>query len=138
MTIDELLEKPFCLIDVLPEQVPEDSEGQYFKVEYYFRTEMKARIRERMLGLLLKLNCYYALTVSAPEDEEGVQNPAPEILAERLKKQELNILAGPALITSDPEDHYMTVYNADERMKTLLSKLAVSEGLFLREPVSDQ
>ena len=32
----ELLEGPYDLIDILPIQVPADSEGQYFKIDRYF------------------------------------------------------------------------------------------------------
>ena len=34
-TIDELLQLPYWNIDILPEQVPKDSPGQYFAVEKY-------------------------------------------------------------------------------------------------------
>lgn len=36
MTIEELLEKPYWIIDILPKQVPKDSPGQYFAVEDFF------------------------------------------------------------------------------------------------------
>ena len=31
--IETLLNKPYWVIDILPEQVPEDSAGQYFAIE---------------------------------------------------------------------------------------------------------
>ena len=34
--IQNLLSKPYWLIDVLPKQVPAGSAGQYFKAERYF------------------------------------------------------------------------------------------------------
>ena len=34
-TVDELLQTPCWIIDILPGQVPKDSPGQYFAVEYY-------------------------------------------------------------------------------------------------------
>ena len=36
MTIEEYLNKPYWVIDILPKQVPADSKGQYFKIEKYF------------------------------------------------------------------------------------------------------
>ena len=33
MTIDELLETPYWIIDILPKQVSKDNPGQYFAVE---------------------------------------------------------------------------------------------------------
>ena len=38
MSIEELLEKPYWIVDILPEQVKQDSPGQYFAVEKYFLT----------------------------------------------------------------------------------------------------
>ena len=35
-TIEELLQAPCWIIDILPEQVPADGPGQYFAVEKYF------------------------------------------------------------------------------------------------------
>ena len=35
-TVEELLECPYWIIDILPLQVPKDSPGQYFAVEKYF------------------------------------------------------------------------------------------------------
>ena len=37
--IEELLNKPYWIIDVLPERVPENSPGRYFAVEDYFLKE---------------------------------------------------------------------------------------------------
>ena len=33
--IDELIEKEYWVVDILPEQVPENSPGQYFDIEKY-------------------------------------------------------------------------------------------------------
>ena len=36
MTIEEYLNKPYWVIDILPKQVPADSKGQYFRIEKYY------------------------------------------------------------------------------------------------------
>ena len=36
MTIEEFLDKPYWVIDILPKQVPADDRGQYFRIEKYF------------------------------------------------------------------------------------------------------
>ena len=36
MTIEEYLNKPYWVIDILPKQVPADGRGQYFKIEEYY------------------------------------------------------------------------------------------------------
>lgn len=46
-TIEELLERPYWVIDILPWQVPADSPGKYFAVERYFLQEPQiARVKE--------------------------------------------------------------------------------------------
>lgn len=126
--IDELLTLPYRIIDILPERVPEGSPGQYFTVEKYFLRDPS--LRQRQLNLLLKLNCCYDLTLIS-EDEE-IRNPAPEVWTERIGRESLNILAGgKTLITADRTDIHMTVYSADEKLLTMLGRLAEAEGLFM-------
>lgn len=126
--IEELLKKPYWIIDILPKQVPADSAGQYFTVEEYYRKEPQIFvIREKQLNVLLKLNCYQDLFV----EELKKENPAPEELKEALQSRYLNILAGNALIVSDPGDTYMTLYGPEEELLSLIRILAAAEGLFV-------
>ena len=126
--IEALLKKPYWIIDILPQQVPADSAGQYFTVEEYYRKEPQIFvIREKQLNVLLKLNCYQDLFV----EELKKENPAPEELKEALKSRYLNILTGNALIVSDPDDIYMTLYGPEEELLSLIRTLATAEGLFV-------
>jgi len=69
MTIDELLEMPYWVADILPRQVPRDSPGQYFAIErHYLREPQITAIKQRHIDLVLKLNCYYDLSL---DDERG-------------------------------------------------------------------
>ena len=43
-TVEELLQTPYWIVDILPAQVPADSAGQYFAVEKYLR--QKERLAE--------------------------------------------------------------------------------------------
>ena len=80
-TIEELLQTPYWIIDILPKQVPKDSLGQYFPIEDYFlRGDTLAAIKQKHLNLILKLNCYR--DVSLDEDEE--RNPPPEQIADTV------------------------------------------------------
>lgn len=122
---DDIFESPYWVIDILPERVPKASPGQYFAVEEYFLSKPKLlRIKRKKLALLLKLNCYYDFAA------DGENNPSPEKL-KRLLRGYAAITVGGALITSDPGDTYMTLYNPDDRMLELAGKLASCEGLFL-------
>ena len=76
MSIDELLQKPYWIIDILPMQVPKDSPGQYFAVEKYFLEEERlSEIKQKHIHVILKLNCYRDLSI----DEETEKIPGRSI-----------------------------------------------------------
>lgn len=128
--IEALLEEPYWVIDLLPEQVPTDSAGQFFAVEELFRCEpRRSELLRKRADLLLKLNCYRDFCVDGEET-----NPAPAKLALAVETRYLTILVDDALITSDPDDIYITVYNPDDRLLELLRALAAGEGLFVWQP----
>ena len=138
MTIEEYLNKPYWVIDILPKQVPADGRGQYFKIEkYYLEHPQIGIIYRKFTHILLKLNCYEDIDVSY-DGEDWITNPAPhELEAALLKcmadKQMLYIIMKPAdvLITVSGDDTYMTVYNPTEEALEIIDSLAGSEGLFL-------
>ena len=136
---EALLNKPYWVIDFLPEQVPEGSSGQYFAVEEYFlRPERIAAIHTRFADILLKLNCYYDLQVCEAGTEAFETNPAPEALFSRVceMKEDLWILlpGENALLTLNRDYTHMTVYHPDKTLLRRLDRLAASAGLFLWQP----
>ena len=57
-TVEELLQCPYWIIDILPSQVPAGSPGQYFTVEKYFlQGDRMEAIKQKHIDLILKLNC---------------------------------------------------------------------------------
>lgn len=131
MTIDELLETPYWIIDILPKQVPKDSPGQYFAVEeYYLSKKQISEVKNRHIGLVLKLNCYRDLSL----DEETEINPPPGRIAEEMHKRHLCILTGDSMILSEPDDLSMTLYHPDDELLELVRALAAGEGLFVWQP----
>ena len=130
-SIEELLEKPYWILDVLPEQVKRDSPGQFFAVERYFLEPSRlAAVKESHVRTILKLNCYRSLSL----DEESETNPPPEEIAEALRTRHVCLLTEGALIVSDPDELYLTVYDPDEPLLGLLRALAAGEGLYLWKP----
>lgn len=74
-TIEELLQCPYWIIDILPSQVPEGSPGQYFTVEKNFlQGDRLKEIKQKHINLILKLNCYRDISIN----DENVINPIPE------------------------------------------------------------
>lgn len=130
-TIDELLQMPYWIIDILPEQVPEGSAGQYFSVEkYYLAPERFATIKEKHINVILKLNCYRNISI----DGESIVNPSSEHIADEMRKRFLYILLDDAMILSEPDDTHMTIFNTDEKLLTLVKAIAAGEGLFVWQP----
>ena len=133
---------PYCIIDILPEQVPSDSPGRYFEVERYFRSRLDEIIR-KFASFLNKLNCYCALEVCldcetfsgdfAPEDLERFllkTNVSPNPLYIRVNHTD-------ALFAYAGDEHYLTLYEPDRELLRLVHRLAPAECLFVWSPCYD-
>ena len=123
--IDDLLNTPYWIIDILPMRVPEDSAGQYFKIEDYFLKEQLPEIKQKHVNVILKLNCYMDISI----DEET--NPSPERIQSIMNERYVYIMVGDSMILSEPDDTHITVFNPDERLLSLLNIVSSGEGLFL-------
>ena len=139
--IEEMLEKPYWIVDILPERVPADSQGRYFDVEQYYLDEPRVtELRMKQLGVLLKLCCYCSFTFSFDVGLHWVKNPAPAEIERRLLQNGLAgsiyimIDGGKTMVVLNLDDTYMTVYDPTERVLELLQKLTSAEGLFIWNP----
>ena len=130
-TIEELLQTPYWIIDILPKQVPKDSPGQYFRIEDFFlQGENRNAVKQKHLNLILKLNCYRDVSL----DEEEDLNPPPEQIANTVFRRYTYIRMADAMLLSEPDDTHMTLFNPDEELLKLVKTLAGSEGLFVWQP----
>ena len=127
--IEELLKKPYWIIDILPKQVPKDSLGQYFAVEEIFLKEQLAEIKKKHINVILKLNCYMDISI---DDEE---NPPPEQIRDIMLDRYVYIMLGDAMILSEADDTHMTVFNPDEELLDLIRMISSAEGLFVWENI---
>lgn len=141
MTIEEYLEKPYWVIDILPKQVPANSRGQYFRIAEYYREHPQIDIIYRKFtNILLKLNCYEDMAFSIDGDEwksKTIPDDIETMVSGCLSDNSMLYILLPAvetMITLSVDDTYMTVYNPNEETQELLSALATSEGLFLWKP----
>ena len=129
--IEELLQSPYWIIDILPAQVAKDSAGQYFAVEKYFlQDKMLEEIKQKHINVILKLNCYRDIHIA----EELSANPSPEHIAQEMRKRYLYMITGESMILSEPDDTHMTVFNPDPQLLDLIKAIASSEGLFVWKP----
>ena len=137
----ELLEGPYWIVDILPEQVSADAGGQYFAVErYYLKPERIRALRRRYAEILLRLNCYYDMAVSFDSCATWENNPDPEAFAERVAGLSGNdflravFAEQNAMIDCEPEETWLTVYDPDEVLLPKLTALAAAEGFFVWSP----
>lgn len=129
MTINEILQTPFWVIDILPKQVPEKAGGQFFTIEKYFTEDDRiAGIKQKHINLILKLNCYMEISM----DDET--NPPPAKVAHEMRRRYVWIRLGDSMIISEPDDAHMTLFNPDEDLLELVREIAQSEGLFVWQP----
>ena len=141
MTTEDYLNKPYWVVDILPQQVPADSPGQYFTIEkYYLEHPQIDLIYRKFTNILLKLNCYYHIDISTDGDE-WTANPAPHQLEAAFRelmanKQMLYFILRPAgvMITLSGDDTNMTVYNPSDEAIALIRSIAASEALFFWKP----
>ena len=130
-TIEELLQCPYWIIDILPAQVPSDSPGQYFAVEKYFLQGGRIEeIKQKHINLILKLNCYRDISIG----DETVVNPLSDHIAAEMKKRYLYIMTGESMILSEPDDTHLTVFDPDPQLLELIRQIASGEGLFVWKP----
>lgn len=142
LTIDELIEKSYWVVDLLPKQVPNNSEGQYFKVEEYYLNH-REDICQKFINIILKLNCYFDFKVSH-DGESWENNPTPEMIAKAIKacvsphsmESTLFVLfeTETSLIVIDNDSTYMILYNPTSGLLELTRQLASAEGLFTWQP----
>ena len=130
-TIEELLQCPYWIIDIMPSQVPADSAGQYFTVEKNFlQRDRFTEIKQKHINLILKLNCYRDLSI----DDEDEINPSPEYIAEQMKNRYLYIRIGESMILSEADDTHLTIFNPDSQLLELIRQIASGEGLYVWKP----
>ena len=138
---EQLLLKPFWVIDLLPMQVPPGCRGQFLAVEqYYLAGERCGHLCRRFADVVLGLNCYHDLTVNHTGGDDWVKNPEPATvvtwLVEALQHGHLCALIddGAALITASGGDTHLTIYNPSPHLLHRVSLLSMAAGLHLWQP----
>ena len=133
--IEELLERPCWVIDLLPQRVPADAGGQFFRIEPKL-LEGK-RLRRSFVDVLLKLNCYYDFLVFRGESDEGVANPKPEKLEKWVlrDKEGLTILIPEvdALVAVPTDSTCIALHNPNDELLELVRQIVTGSGLFVWE-----
>lgn len=137
--IEDLLERPCCVIDLLPCQVPEGSEGQFFPVEQtLLGGSHGTELRRRFARVLLMLNCYHDLVVFRGESECGKTNPRPERLERWVTRNKEHLcIALPseeALVVVPTDSTCLALHNPTPRLLDEVRAIASACGLFVWQP----
>ncbi len=140
----DLLEGPYWIVDILPEQVPANAAGQYFAVERYFLQRSRiVPLRLKYTEILLRLNCYHDMAVTFDSCMTWETNPDPEAFAERVEGLSGNdflravFAEQNAMIDYDHNDTWLTVYDPDAAILDKLKALAAGSGLFVWSPTKE-
>lgn len=144
MSIEELLKRPYYIMDILPMQVPAVGGGQYYKVEKYYLNDVE-RLSHQYADVLLKLNCYYDLAFSH-DAELWQQNPEPDNIVQMVKDcmsdqptkacLYVTMAEDSMLLTFQRDTTHMTLYNLTDELLKLLCLLASAVGLFVWSPTN--
>lgn len=137
--IENLLQKPYWVIDLLPSQVPADSEGQFFVVERVLLNGVHgSALRSSFARTLLMINCYHDFLVFRSEQEMGASNPEPAELERWVmgNQEGLNVVipSEQALIAVPSDSTCMTLYNPSPQLLEEVQSIASANGLFVWAP----
>jgi hypothetical protein len=139
-----LLELPYRIVDALPQPVPDDAGGQYFMIDRYFRQPPQLSVlRRRQARLLLRMNCYADMAVTADGGESWEKNPGPAQFVRTLDglsgERFLRVLfpSMSMMIELCAGDTQMTATCPENAPTQTLRALAAAEGLFLWDPQED-
>jgi len=143
--INALLEGPYWIVDILPEQVSADAAGQFCAVERYFRQpERIVPLRRKYAELLLRLNCYVDMAVSFDSCASWETNPDPAFFVSRVAGLSGNdflramFAQQNVMIDYDHNDTYLTVYDPNAALLDKIRALAAAEGLFVWAPPQNE
>lgn len=134
--VQELMNKPCWVLDMLPQRVEETADSHFFDVEcYLLNREKRLEMKNRYVNILLKLMCYYRVFIlwdgwnkhPKPEDIEGaigtiMENCSGTLHVLFLREDALLIFAWDCL--------HLSLYNGLGTMLGLAEKIALSEGFF--------
>lgn len=140
----DLLDQPFRIVSHLPQRVPKDAGGQAFMVERYFRQPPQLSVlRRKQARVLLRLNCFFDMAVTADGGESWEKNPDPERFVKMLDELSgahfLRALfpQADAMVELCAADTQMTVVCRDDAALQTIRQIAAAEGLFLWDEQTD-
>ena len=126
--IENMLKTTCWIIDVLPNRVDKAGASQYLDLEK--KLLHSEELVKKHCNILLKLNCYYKFNMLDYEGRE-LGEADLKLLTEYVGHKPVYLLFEDSLISVDPDDMHMSLYNPSYTVLTKVKQIAESEGMFL-------
>ena len=132
MNLEEILNKPYYLIDILPERAPADK--HYFAVRDSYLDKQLPVFKEKIKDVIMKAYCYFDYQFYDHEKDCWIKDFDTDELLKMLDNKEVGILIeDKAYLYLDDQDHYLTFYDLDHSAVGIFKSLSESNGLFFRK-----
>ncbi len=137
--VERLLENDYWIIDIFPEQIPEDRQKEYSKLtERYFEKSELAKLHRQYADIMAEISGkYHTAMLCLPEDEWIVspdENAVRDAVVRHTERGCVHLLVPQAqtLISLQSEDLYITVYDPSDEILTLLKQTVPQKGFYFR------
>lgn len=135
---DTLFDAPYWLLDIVPSQIPQSRAADYAAREKDYRQPKKLEALYSLFAELLAVvsKRYAAVLTVFPEDKQ-TETPSGRQIAEAIRTHsrrgavQLLLPKERSLLVLDAEDLYMTVYQPQPALLSLLRTEAEKRNLFL-------
>ena len=134
---DTLFGSPYWLLDIVPSQIPQSRAADYAALERAYRqTEKLAALYSLFAELLAVVSKRYAAVLTVFPEDKQTEAPSGRQIAEAVRTHSrrgaVQLLPKErSLLVLDAEDLYMTVYQPQPALLSLLRTEAEKRNLFL-------
>lgn len=131
---DTLFDAPYWLLDIVPSQIPQSRAADYAAREKDYR---QPKSLKRSIPCLRSVSKRYAAVLTVFPEDKQTEAPSGRQIAEAVRTHsrrgavQLLLPKERSLLVLDAEDLYMTVYQPQPALLSLLRTEAEKRNLFL-------
>lgn len=136
--VEQTLEDEYWLIDIFPSQIPENEAESYYSVEREYLSGKKLReLYQKYADIMKLLNDRYDSALYCSSEDKWTYSPD----AEKIESAVFGCTRGGCvdlllpkqrtLLTLNARDLYLTVYDPDEELLSVLQNAVEEKGLYL-------
>lgn len=138
ITVEQLLEDDYWIIDILPSQIPIEKQAEYRALtDEYFESGKVAQLHRRYADILTMINSRFKTAILCmPEDEWTISphnNDVKDAVMHHTERGCVDLLLPEeeTLISLQAEDLYITVYHPTEEILSLLRQAVSESGFYI-------